>query len=366
MINVGELLRIMVDKGASDLHLRVPSPPVLRIDGELIPQDDMPPGTAKDIELVLEHITSPQQRSVFLKEMDLDFAHSVTGLARFRVNAMRQRGTISLCFRMVPFEVPSIDQLGLPQVYKELVLKAKGLILVASPSGSGKSTTIAAMIDHLNESSKRNIIIIENPIEFLHKNKRCLIAQRDLGDDTKSLDTALTQSLHHDPDVIVISRLRDLPTVATAIRAAETGHLVLAAVQTADATQTVEHLIDVFPPPLQQQARLQLSQTILAISSQMLLPKAKGKGRVAAFEIMIANPEIRNLIREGKFSELNKVIQLNGGSGMQTMEQAMAALVNNGTVAREEVLVGSSHPERLKELLPPVTAKSKRSRRGGK
>jgi twitching motility protein PilT len=365
MINVGELLKIMVDKGASDLHLRVPSPPVLRIDGELIPQDDMPPVSAKDVELVLEHITNPGQQSVFLKEMDLDFAHSVTGLARFRVNAMRQRGTISLCFRMVPFEVPSIDQLSLPRVFKELVLKAKGLILVTGPSGSGKSTTIAAMIDHLNENSRRNVLIIEDPIEYLHKNKKCIIAQRDLGDDTKSLDIALTQALRHDPDVIVISRLRDLSTVATTIRATETGHLVLAAVQATDATQALEHLIDIFPPPLQQQARLQLSQSILTVSSQALLPRAKGKGRVAAFEIMIANPEIRNLIREGRFSELYKIIQLNGDSGMQTMEQSIAALVNNGAVAREEALVSSSHPERLKELLTPVAAQSKRRRRGG-
>jgi len=230
-----ELLKLTVDKKASDLHLRVPSPPVFRIDGTLVPQEDLSPVTAEDIEMIFEYITTPEQRNTFLSELELDFAYSVPGLARFRVSVMKQRNTLSIAFRMVPFKVFTIDELGLPQICKELILKPRGLILVTGPTGSGKSTTMAAMIDHLNESDSRNVITIEDPIEYLHRNKKCLIAQRDLGDDTRSFSTALVHALRHDPDVIVVGEMRDLETVATAIRAAETGHLVLGTLHTTDA-----------------------------------------------------------------------------------------------------------------------------------
>ncbi len=210
---IDELLKLMVDEGASDLHLKVPSPPVLRIDGVLIPQEDWPPVTPKDIEMAFEHITTQSQGETFLREMELDFAYSLPGLARFRVNALKQRGTWGLAFRLVPFVILSIDELGLPQILKELVLKPRGLILVTGPTGSGKSTTLAAMIDHLNETKKQNVITIEDPIEFLYRDKRCIIAQRDLGDDTKSFSTALIHALRHDPDVIVVGEMRDLETI---------------------------------------------------------------------------------------------------------------------------------------------------------
>jgi twitching motility protein PilT len=350
-MDINGLLKLMAEKGASDLHLRVPSPPVLRINGQLMPLQDLSPMATKDIEMVFEYITTPEQRSTFLKEMDLSFTYSVPELARFRVSVMRQRGTISIAFRMVPFEVLTIDELGLPQVCKELILEPKGLILVTGPNGSGRSTTIAAMIDHLNENVKCNVIIIEDPIEYLHGNKKCIIAQRDIGDDAKSFDVALAHGLRHDPDVIVVSEMRDIATIATAIRAAETGRLVVGAIHTIGAAQAVESLIDTFSFDQQPQIRLQMSQVMVAVLSQTLLPRASGGGRVAAFEIMIANPEMREFIRDGKTFELSEVMKHNTNHGMQTLEQALAELVKMKIITKDEALMKSSYPERLRELL---------------
>jgi twitching motility protein PilT len=346
-----ELLKLMVEKRASDLHLRVPSPPVFRIDGELVVQEQLPPLTGENIEAAFEYITSQDQRSRFHLEKDLDFAYSVPGVARFRVSVMRQRGTISLAFRLVPFKVFTIDELGLPQICKGLILKPRGLILVTGPTGSGKSTTMAAMVNYLNEKLARNVITVEDPIEYLHPNIKCLISQRDLGDDTKSFDTALIHALRHDPDVIVVGELRDLETISTAMRAAETGHLVMGTLHTTDAPQTVDRIIDIFPPSQQPQIRLQFSQIIEAVLSQTLLPRAEGKGRVAAFEIMLANSAVRNLVREGKTFELHNVMQLSANEGMQTLDQALVDLVRKKIVSLEEAKMKSSNPERLKKML---------------
>ena len=348
-----ELFELMVEKGASDLHLRVPSPPVLRIDGVLTPLEDLPPITAKDVEMLLDHIVTPEQMNTFRTELELDFAYSVPGLARFRGNALRQRGTVSLSFRFVPFDVPSIDDLELPQICKKLILKPGGLILVTGPSGSGKSTTLAAMVNHLNDNAKRNIITIEDPVEYLHPNKKCLIAQRDLGDDTKSFSTALRHALRHDADVIVIGEIRDLDTVSTAITAAETGHLVIGTLHTIDAVQSINRLIDIFPHGQQQQIRLQLSQVIEAVLSQTLLRRIGG-GRIAAFEIMIGNSAIRNIIREDRILELVRNMEVSSKEeGMQTMEQALAKLVSRNIVTMEEALTKSSNPLRLKQFFQP-------------
>ena len=252
---------------------------------------------------------------------------------------------------MVPTEVSSIEALGLPSITKELILKPRGMILVTGPTGSGKSTTMASMLDYLNQTSARNVITIENPIEYLHRNRKCLIAQRDLGDDTLSFDTALIHALRHDPDVIVVGEMRDLPTVSTALRAAETGHLVMGTLHTIDSAQTVDRIIDMYPSDQQPQIRLQFSQVIIAVLSQTLLPKAAGKGRVAAFEVMVANTAVRNLIRDGKTYELNNVMQLNSADGMQTLDQHLAILVRNKTVTAEEALTHSSHPDRLQKLI---------------
>jgi len=345
-----ELLKLVLDKGATDLHLTVPSPPVLRIDGVLIPQEDLPPLTAKDIEFVFEQVATQEQRIVFRSEWELDFAYSVPGLARFRVNALQQRGTMSLAFRIVPFKVPSIDELGLPQICKGLILKPRGLILVTGSAGSGKSTTLAAMLNHLNENERRNVITIEDPIEYLFRNKRCIIRQRDLGDDTKSFYTALIHCLRHDPDVIVIGEMRDLATISTAMMAAETGHLVLGTLHTIDAAQSIDRIIDVFPHGQQRQIRLQLSQVVEAVLSQTLLPRIGG-GRVAAFEIMLANSVVRRLIREEKIFEIPSNLEMGRLEGMQTLDQALADLVRSGVVSQEEAMMKSSSPERLMKSL---------------
>jgi len=343
------LLKLMVDRGASDLHLKVPSPPVFRIDGVLIPQESFPPFTRKGIESVFEQLTTQEQRITFARELELDFAYSVPGLARFRVNALQQRGTMSLAFRFVPFDVPSIDELGLPQICKELILKPRGLILVTGPAGSGKSTTLAAMINHLNENKRRNVITIEDPIEFLFRDKKCIIRQRDLGDDTKSFSTALIHALRHDPDVIVIGEMRDLDTISIAMTAAETGHLVLGTLHTIDAAQSIDRIIDMFPYGQQRQIRLQLSQVLETVLSQTLLPRIGG-GRIAAFELMFATSVIRRLIRDQKIYEIPPNLEMGKPEGMQTMDQALADLVKRNIVTQEEALMKSSNPQKLNRL----------------
>lgn len=350
MIKVDELLKLMVDKDASDLHLTVPSRPVFRIEGALITQEDSLPLTPEDIESAFEQIATQEQKAIFHSEWELDFAYSVPGLARFRVNVLQQRGTMSLAFRLVPFKIPSIDELGLPQICKELILKPRGLILITGSAGSGKSTTLAAMINYLNENAKRNVITIEDPIEFLFHNKKCIIRQRDLGDDTKSFSTALIHALRHDPDVIVIGEMRDLATISTAMRAAETGHLVLGTLHTFDAAQSVDRIIDIFPYGQQRQIRLQLSQVIEAVLSQILLSRIGG-GRVAAFEIMLATSVIRRLIREEKIFEISPNIEMGKLEGMQSMDQALADLVRRNIVTKEEATMKSSNPAKLNSLL---------------
>ncbi|MBN1862173.1 MAG: type IV pilus twitching motility protein PilT [Dehalococcoidales bacterium] len=347
---VHQLLRLVVDKGASDLHLKVPSPPVLRIDGALVVQEYLAPLTADDIEAIFQEITTQEQRIAFVKEMELDFAYSLPGLARFRVNVLQQRGTIGIAFRFVPFTLPTIDELGLPRILEELVMKPRGLILVTGPTGSGKSTTLAAMLNHLNENDSRSVVTVEDPVEFLHPDKKCIIVQRDLGDDTRTFSAALTHALRHDIDVIVIGELRDLATISTAIRAAETGHLVIGTLHTNDAAQSIDRIIDVFPPEQQGQIRLQLAQVIEAVVSQVLLRRREG-GRVAAFEIMLATGVIRRLIREEKIHEIPPNIDLGKLEGMQTLDRALADLVRDNVVAAEEALAKSSNPARLANML---------------
>jgi len=350
-MEISKLLMVMIDKKASDLHLRIASPPVLRIDGKLVPCLDWAPLTNEDTHAVFEFITTPAQRETFARELDLDFAYSVPGIARFRVSVLRQRGTLAFAIRLVPFNIPTIDGLKLPQVCKELVLKPRGLVLVTGPAGSGKSTTMAAMIDYLNETASRNIITIEDPIEYLHRNKKSIVAQRDMEDDTKSFDVALMHTLRQDPDVIYIGEMRDLATISTAMRAAETGHLVLGTLHTTDAPQTVDRIIDIFPEGQQGQIRQQLSQVLEAVLTQCLLPRIGGDGRVAAFEILLATPAVRNIIRMAKTHELPNVMQLSTKEGMQTLDQALAEMVKNKVIDREVALMKSSNPENLSKLL---------------
>lgn len=350
-MNVKELLRIMADQDASDLHLRVPSPPMLRVDGSLVAADGLPRLAPGDVEEIFRQTTTEAQRERFFKDLELDFAYSVPGLARFRVNVMLQRGSMSIAFRRIPFSIPTIAEFGLPDVCKTLIMKPRGLVLVTGPTGSGKSTTLAAMIDYLNENEARNIITIEDPVEFLHHNKKSLIAQRDLGDDTRSFANALKHALRHDPDVILVGEMRDLETISTAITAAETGHLVLGTLHTVDAVQTVDRIIDAFPPEHQHQVRLQLSQVIEGVLSQTLVPRASGRGRVGVYEILVSNGAVRNLVRTNKTYELTSVLQLSAKEGMQTLNQALAHLVNTRVITAEEAVRKSSDPDQLQRLV---------------
>ena len=349
-MNIEELLRMMVEKGASDLHLRVPSPPVLRIDGVLRVQEHLPGVTPQFVKESLEHIASERHIERFYNELELDMAYGLPGVARFRVNAFFQRGTISIAIRQIPIKVPTIDELGLPPICKTLAMKQKGLVLVTGQTGMGKSTTLAAMINHMNHTDRRNVITVEDPIEYLHQHNKCLIAQRELGDDTKSFANALKHSLREDPDVILVGEMRDLETIATAITAAETGHLVLSTVHTASAPQTIERVIDVFPPYQQEQIRFQLSMVLEGVLSQILMPRASGKGRIASIEIMIATDAIRNLVREGKTEQIPTYMQTGRQHDMQTMDMALQELVRIGMVTMEEALLRCTKPDELRRI----------------
>jgi twitching motility protein PilT len=349
-IDIDKLLTDMVVKGASDLHLKSPTGPVYRIDGELDKQDSFEV-TPQDIENVFHLVASDAQQTEFYAHNEVDFSYSIAGVARFRVNVHRQRGSLSIVFRMIPFKIPTIDELGLPRICKDLIMKPRGLIVVTGPTGSGKSSTLAAMVQYLNNNANKRIITIEDPIEFIFKDERCVISQRELGSDTESFALALKHALRHDPDVIIVGEMRDLETMATAVAAAETGHLVLGTLHTIDAAQTVDRLIDMFPPTQHVQMKLQFSQLLEAVICQTLVPKAKGHGRIGAFEIMTGNTATRNLIREGKTHELNGVILMNQYSGMQTLDMSLATLVNQGLVKKEDAILKTSHPDLFTKML---------------
>lgn len=349
-MNIGELLKRVVEKQASDLHLVVRQSPILRIHGDLVVQDDLPPVSDEDTREIITSITTNEQMEIFNREKELDFAYSVPGLARFRVNVLKQRGTLSFAFRVIPFHIPTLDELGMPPVLKQLALKRRGLILITGQTGSGKSTTMASLINYINENERRNIITIEEPIEFLHQNKKCIISQREVGSDTDSFSKALIYALRHDPDVLVVGEMRDLATVATAITAAETGHLVFATLHTYDAPQTVDRIVDVFPQEQQPQIRIQVAQVIEAIISQTLVHKIGG-GRVAALEIMLGNQATRYLIREGKTHQLHGTMQTSTKDGMQILDQALANLVLHNKITRDDAMLNAANIEQLKTFL---------------
>ncbi len=348
--NAAALLRRMVEQKASDLHLKAGSPPVLRIDGELEPQE-LPPLSVAAMSVILEEITDDEQRERFDEEKELDFAYTAAGIGRFRVNAALQRGTVTLAFRLVREQIPSLEELGLPDICGSLALKRRGLVLITGPTGCGKSTTLAAMIGHLNERERRHVVTIEDPIEYVHQNRQCLISQRELGPDTKSFAGALKHALRQDPDVILVGEMRDLATIAAALTAAETGHLVLATLHTPNAPQTIDRIIDVFPPHQQQQVRAQLAMALEAVLCQTLAPRAGRAGRMPAVEIMIATSAVRNLIREGKTHQLLNVIQTGAQFGMCTLDQALVALYRGGVIGLEAALEHSQSPDEMRGLL---------------
>lgn len=350
-VHIQELMQLTGERLASDLHLKAGSRPVLRIYGELRPQMEYGIVSAEDMERFFEELTNEEQRRRFREELELDMSYGLSGVGRFRVNVAMQRGTITIVMRRLSFVVPSIEELGLPQVCKELVLKPRGLILVTGPTGSGKSTTLAAMINYLNQREARRIITIEDPIEYLLRDNRCFITQRELGGDTLSFATALKHALRQDPDVILVGEMRDLETIAAAITAAETGHLVLSTLHTAGAALTVDRIIDVFPPHQQQQVRVQLAGILEGVLSQTLLPTIDGSGRVPAVEVMIATPAVRSLIRDAKTHQLPGVIETGQKFGMQTLDQALQALYQQGKVSLEEVMSKAQNPEYLRSRI---------------
>src|SRR5437667_6708842 len=307
-MHIDDLLRMLVEREASDLHLRAGEPPVMRIHGELT-RTDLPRLTGEAIEHLLFAILNEERKQRFLEFKELDLSYAIPGLARFRVNMFRQRGFIGSVMRLIPIRVKTIDELFLPPVTKELSLRPRGLILVTGPTGSGKSTSLAAMINHINIHELCHVITIEDPIEFMHSDIKSAINQRELGMDTHSFAAALKHVMRQNPDVILVGEMRDLETISLAITAAETGHLVFATLHTTDAPQTVDRIIDVFEPDQQQQIRMQLSTTLQAVISQTLMPVKEGVGRVAAFEVMVATPAVRTLIREGKTYQLYTDIQ---------------------------------------------------------
>lgn len=350
-VHIEELMRLTGEQGASDLHLKVGSRPVLRIYGELCPQTQYGAVSAEDMERFFAEVTNEEQRRRFLEDLELDISYGLSGVGRFRINVALQRGTITIVMRRLSFTIPSIEELGLPQVCKELVLKPRGLILVTGPTGSGKSTTLAAMINYLNEREARRIITIEDPIEYLLRDRRCFITQREVGGDTMSFASALKRALRQDPDVILVGEMRDLETISAAITAAETGHLVLSTLHTAGAALTMDRIIDVFPPHQQQQVRVQLAGILEGVLSQTLLPTMDGSGRVPAVEVMIATPAVRSLIRDAKTHQLPGVIETGQKYGMQTLDQALQALYQQGKVSLEEVMSKAQNPEYLRSRL---------------
>ncbi len=348
--NIDELLKTMVTKTASDLHLAVGSPPTVRIDGSLVSLDNGQPLSHQELQEMIFSIINFSQREELEKQKELDFSYSIPGFCRFRGNALYQRGTMGCVFRAIPQRPLTLQELGFTNL-ESFCKKPRGLVLVTGPTGSGKSTTLAAMIDYINENQSVHIITIEDPIEFLHRNKKSIIRQRELGTDTLAFSNALKHVLRQDPDVILVGEMRDLETISLAITAAETGHLVFATLHTTGASLTVDRIIDVFPPHQQQQVRIQLSGILEGIVSQTLLPRSDGKGRICAMEIMVATPAIRNLIREGKTPQMVSMIQTGGQYGMVSLDMSLKALVQKGIVSFEEALAKAANQDEFKKLL---------------
>lgn len=332
-IELKDILVEAVKSRASDIHMTVGLPPAFRCNGVLRPQLRWPPLNASDTEKLAREILGVRWDE-FVQKKELDLAYSVPGLGRFRVNAFFQRGSVGLAVRLVGEAIRSIEELGLPLVIGELSDKDQGLILVTGPTGSGKTTTLAAMIDRINETRSCHIVTLEDPIEYLHRHKKSIVNQREIGSDSPSFASALRAALRQDPDVILVGEMRDLETVATAITAAETGHLVLATLHTGSAVQSIDRIIDMFPPYQQNQVRSQLADVLIGVITQKLLPRADGKGRVAAAEILVATPAVRNLIREGKTYQIISLMQTGSRYGMQTMEMAIQDLFEKGIIDR--------------------------------
>jgi len=348
-LHLDDLLRLTAEQGASDLHLSVGLPPMIRVDGRLVPTE-YASLTPRDTQRLIYDILNNDQIQWFEKTRELDFSYGVKDVGRFRVNVYRQRGSIGAAMRAIPSQVPSMEELGLPLILRDLASKNSGLILVTGPTGSGKSTTIATMIDHINNERNCHIMTIEDPIEYLHHHKKSMVNQRELNSDTDSFENALRAVLREDPDVILIGEMRDLETIASALTLAETGHLVFGTLHTRNAPQTIDRVVDVFPAHQQDQIKVQLSNTLEAVIAQQLIPKLGG-GRFAAVEIMIATPAIRNLIREGKTHQIYSTMETGGQQGMRVMDKILADAYKQGLISYEDALCRAVDPDNFARLL---------------
>jgi twitching motility protein PilT len=364
MATLYDLLRMMVEKGGSDLHVTTGSPPRLRIDGKLVPVDQ-PALNPSDTKALCYSVLTDAQKHRFEENNELDLSFAIKGISRFRANIFMQRGAVAGAFRLIPFEIRSFKELGLPEIMNEIVKKSSGLVLVTGPTGCGKSTTLAAMVDRINSERSAHIITIEDPIEYLHLHKKCLINQREVTTDTKSFRDALRYILRQDPDVVLIGEMRDLETIETALTVSETGHLTLATLHTNSAAQTINRVIDVFSPHQQEQIRAQLSMVLEGILAQQLIPKKTGQGRVLAIELLIPNPAIRNLIREDKVHQIYSMMQTGQAKfGMQTMNQCLFDLYTKGLISYDDAIGRSYLPEELITVIQrkEITAEAGRRR----
>ena len=348
--SMDDLLRVMIEREASDLHIKVGSSPGLRVDGELRPIEDLPKLSSDDAERIITSIMNDNNKRSFAENKELDFAYSFSDMYRFRVNVFMQRQSMGAVLRVIPMIIQTVAELGLPSILEELALRPRGFVLVTGPTGSGKSTTLAAMVDYINSVRRCHIMTMEDPIEFIHTDNISYINQREIGDDTHSFDNALHRVMRQDPDVILVGEMRDSKTIETAITAAETGHLVLATLHTNSASETVDRIIDVFPPYQQSQIRSQLSVTLEAVLCQVLVPRRDGVGRICAMEIMLGIPAVANLIRESKTFQLTNVIQTNASMGMQTRDQALRDIYERGLITFESALAYATSPDDLKKM----------------
>jgi len=350
-MDIVTLLNKAITKGASDVHLTASSPAIVRIHGSLEPLDEGVPLTAEDMDKALFQIATPEQKKTFERCMELDFSFTLSNGGRARCNAGRQKGAIGLTIRLLPPVIPNIDQLGLPEVCRELILRPRGLVIISGPSGSGKSTTLAAMVQYLNANRKCHVVTIEDPIEYVYTSSKCMIAQRELGSDTLSFAEALRHVLRQDPDVILVGEMRDLETAAAVLTVAETGHLVLTTGHAPSAPQVIERVTDLFPPSERHLAQTRLASLLLGVLCQALVPKADGSGRVAAIEVMLANPPVRNLIREGKLYQLPNVIRTHAQLGMVTLDQALLNLYHERVISYENVLAFCNDQEEIEKVI---------------
>jgi len=353
-LHIDELLHIVVDRGASDLHICQSSPPVIREDGKL-KRLHYEHFTPQITQRMMYEIISDENINKFETTLELDFSYQLPRRARFRVNMYRDKGAVAAAFRLIPQKIPTVEQLNLPPILKQLCERPRGLVLVTGPTGSGKSTSLAAMINHINTNYAHHIITIEDPIEYLHEHKQSVINQREVGSDTKSFLNALRGSLREDPDILLVGEMRDVETISLAITAAETGHLVFATLHTNNAAESVDRMIDVFPPGQQEQIRVQLSNNLVAIISQQLIPRLGQPGRVPANEVMIASPAIRNLIREAKTHQIPSMIQTSGNMGMFTMDQCLRDLVLKGLISLDDAYSRCQNKDELTKMLNTPT-----------